>query len=149
MHFWRETKFYKKIIKSSICMIPVAVIFMIRWDKKHETTFLIAISDFFPNIPENPKSQDFYPAILVKIYLGRVSFVLPNIDCLRSQNLIFRQPAASIYGFVHYVYYITFVQNFFRTLLSKVGGWNLVCWLFSHGRSTKVLYHVSSIMHCR
>ena len=33
---------------------------------------------------------------------------------------------------ISYVCYITFVcQKTFRTLLSKVGGWDLVCWLFS------------------
>ena len=31
-----------------------------------------------------------------------------------------------------YVCYVTLRQKKIRTLLSKVGGWDLVCWLFSH-----------------
>ena len=43
---------------------------------------------------------------------------------------IFRQHAASIYGFVRSC--VSFVrQKKFRPLLSKVGGWDLVCWLLS------------------
>ena len=45
--------------------------------------------------------------------------------------LIFRQHAASIYGFVCYVTFVCYVKKKCMQLLSKVGGWNLVCWLFS------------------
>ena len=38
MRFLSETKFYKKIIKSPSYLNPVAGIFMIRQEKKHETT---------------------------------------------------------------------------------------------------------------
>jgi len=41
MRFLRETKSYKKIIKSTSYIIPVAGILMIRQEKKHETTPLI------------------------------------------------------------------------------------------------------------
>ena len=38
MRFLSETKLYKKIIKSPSYLNPVAGIFMIRQEKKHETT---------------------------------------------------------------------------------------------------------------
>ena len=44
----------------------------------------------------------------------------------------FRQHSASIYGFVHYVCRLRlFIKLNFRTLLKKVGGWDLVCWPLS------------------
>ena len=45
---------------------------------------------------------------------------------------VFRQHAASIYGFVRQLVLFCFVcQKKIRLLLSKIGGWDSICWLFS------------------
>ena len=76
-----------------------------------------------------------------KIFDEILDLLLSECACKSSGNdvsghykrhyfLLFRQHAASVYGFVRQSF-CQFIKNKFRPFISKVVGWNLVCWLFS------------------
>ena len=81
---------------------------------------------------------------------GLLLYFMPHQKSLKSIN-IFRQHAASIYGFVRYITLRTF-----RTCVKKKiqatskQGWRLrfgMLTILTNIRSTKVLHHASCIMH--
>ena len=82
------------------------------------------------------------PLEVRKYYVKSLSSRHLNLDMLiylkpikisknRIETLVFKQHAASRYVFIHFVLYVSFVQNNIRPLLSKVEGWVFLCWLFS------------------
>ena len=71
--------------------------------------------------------RKWYVLALLKVL--KIASKRTNVFFTQQFLPIFRQHAASIYGFVSQ--FVSLSKKKFRPLLSKVGGWDFVCWLFS------------------